>query len=74
MHYSMTMLCWVYYLGEDGPLFNYERSGHWGGQLFVRFFERDYSLIDEYLHNTRPVGGWKFVGTSYDGASGEAKL
>ena len=49
VRYSMTMLCWVYYNGKNGPLFNYKTSGyHWGvhlwvvdGQLFVRFNHRN---------------------------------
>ena len=81
MRYSMTMLCWVYYNGQDGPLFNYKTSGHWGvhlwvvgaGQLFVRFTKRDYSFTNA-LVSTPLAGGWKFVGASYDGGSGDAKL
>ena len=79
---SMTMLCWLYPGGQDGPLFNYRRSGVWGvhlwvvsGQLFVRFNKRDYSLT-QHLENThlKPEDGWKFVGASYDQANGDAKL
>ena len=80
MRYSMTMLCWVYHNGKDGPLFNYKTSGHWGvhlwvvaGQLFVRFTHRNYGFTNALL-NTHLAGGWKFVGASYDGGSGDAKL
>ena len=80
VRYSMTMLCWVYHNGQDGPLFNYRTSGSWGvhlwvvaGQLFVRFTRRDYSFTDALLH-TALAGGWKFVGASYDRGTGEAKL
>ena len=80
VRYSMTMLCWVYHLGQDGPLFNYKTSGHWGvhlwanfGQLFVRFTKRNYHFT-HHLVNTPLAGGWKFVGASYDGSSGKAKL
>ena len=80
VRHSMTMLCWVYYSGQDGPLFNYKTSGHWGvhlwvvdGQLYVRFTHRDYSFTNALL-NTHLAGGWKFVGASYDGGSGDAKL
>ena len=76
----MTMLCWVYHYGQDGPLFNYKTSGNWGvhlwvvaGQLFVRFTKRDYSFTNALL-KTHLAGGWKFVGASYDGGSGDAKL
>ena len=77
--HSMTMLCWVYYNGQDGPLFNYRTSGHWGvhlwvvaGQLFVRFTRRDYSFTNALIH-TALAGGWKFVGASYDRGTGDAK-
>ena len=81
VRYSMTMLCWVYYDGQnDGPLFNYKTSGGWGvhlwvisGKLFVRFNRRDYSTTNRLVH-TNFAGGWKFVGASYDRSSGEAKL
>ena len=78
----MTMLCWLYPGGQDGPLFNYGESGSWGvhlwvesGQLFVRFIRRDYSFTNA-LRNThlKPEDGWKFVGASYDQANGDAKL
>ena len=80
MRYSMTMLCWVYHDGQDGPLFNYKPSGHWGvhlwvvnGKLFVRFTKRHYSPTNALLR-TPLAGGWKFVGASYDRGSGNAKL
>ena len=80
VRYSMTMLCWVYYNGQDGPLFNYRTSGAWAvhlwvvhGKLFVRFNRRDYSFTNHLLH-TALTGGWKFVGASYDRKTGDAKL
>ena len=80
VRYSMTMLCWVYYNGQDGPLFNYMPDGAWGvhlwvfrGKLFVRFTKRDYSLTTHLLH-TALAGGWKFVGATYDRSTGDAKL
>ncbi|CAH3018812.1 unnamed protein product [Porites evermanni] len=80
VRYSMTMLCWVYFDGQDGPLFNYRTSGSWGvhlwvvnGKLFVRFTKRGYSFTTNLIH-TSLAGGWKFVGASYDRCSGEAKL
>lgn len=79
---SMTMLCWLYPGGQDGPLFNYRNTGSWGvhlwvvnGQLFVRFTRRDYSFTNALLHTSlRPEDGWKFVGASYDQGNGDAKL
>ena len=81
IRYSITMLCWVYYSGQDGPLFNYRpNGGDWGvhlwavnGQLFVRFTKRDYSFTPSLLH-TALAGGWKFVGATYDRRTGDAKL
>ena len=83
VRYSITMLCWVYHGGQDGPLFNYRGNragGSWGvhlwvvnGKLFVRFVRRDYSSTTHLL-NTALAGGWKFVGASYDRGTGEAKL
>ena len=76
----MTMLCWVYHNGQDGPLFNYKTSGPWGvhlwvlgGQLYVHFTRRDYSSTPALRH-TALAGGWKFVGASYERATGSAKL
>ena len=81
VRYSMTMLCWVYYDGQGGPLFNYRTSGSWGvhlwvleGHLFVRFTKRDYSLTQGLKITAWVVGGWKFVGASYGRGTGEAKL
>lgn len=80
VRHSMTMLCWVYHNGQDGPLFNYRTSGPWGvhlwvvaGKLFVRFTRRNYSFTNYLLH-TPLAGEWKFVGASYDRGTGNAKL
>ena len=77
----MTMLCWVYPGGQDGPIFNYKPSGSWGvhlwiggSQLFVRFTKRDYSFTEALLNTVLTPGQWKFVGASYDSSSGDAKL
>ena len=81
VRYSMTMLCWVYYDGQGGPLFNYRTNGSWGvhlwvleGHLFVRFTKRDYSFTQGLKITAWVVGGWKFVGASYGRGTGEAKL
>ena len=80
VRHSMTMLCWLYHGGQDGPLFDYGTSGKWGtrlwvvnGKLLVRLTKRSYS-ITQALSSTTLSGGWKFVGASYDHVSGEAKL
>ena len=44
-----------------------------GGKLFVRFTKRDYSFTTALQH-TALAGGWKFVGASYERATGNAKL
>ena len=79
---SMTMLCWLYPEGQDGPLFNYGKRGSlgvhlwvWDGQLFVRFTKRDYLWTQRLVHTRlKPEDGWKFVGASYYQANGHAKL
>ena len=79
---SITMLCWLFPGGQDGPLFNYRNSGSWGvhlwvvaGQLFVRFTKRNYSFTNALINtHLKPEDGWKFVGASYDQANGDAKL
>ena len=43
------------------------------GKLFVRFTRRHYSFTTA-LHHTALAGGWKFVGASYERATGNAKL
>jgi len=80
VRYSITMLCWVYYDGQDGPLFNYKTNGDWGvhlwaieGKLFVRFTKRNYSFTDALL-NGNLADGWRCVGASYNNVTGEAKL
>ena len=79
---SITMLCWLYPGGQNGPLFNYEESGSrgvrlwvWNGRLSVRFIKRNYSRTQRLVHTRlKPEDGWKFVGASYDQANGDAKL
>ena len=82
MRHSITMLCWLYHTGQDGPIFNYRTSGNeWGvhlwinkGNFFVRYTTRNYHRITDGLSHTTLARGWKFVGASYDHVSGEAKL
>ena len=85
VRYSMTILCWVYYDqkgGPSGPIFNYFQGDKWGVHLwvldrllFARFVNRVFSLEPHTaLHDSSLVGGWKFVGASYDYETGEIKL
>ena len=76
----MTMLCWVYYEGKNGPLFDYRATGKAGvhlwvnnGKLYVHFRSRGYLDIPHLWH-TVLAGGWKFVGASYDHSTGDANL
>ena len=82
VRYSITMLFWVYYDGANGPLFFY-RVGPNVGVSFsivetlpsVQFTDRDYNVLLEMGRSSQSLaGGWKFVGASYDGNTGEAKL
>ena len=80
--HSMTMLCWVYYDGKDGPLFVYSPDEYnfgvnllaFEGKLYSRFRHRSYGAPIRFLWNTPIAGGWKFVGATYKRSSGEAKL
>ena len=80
VRHSMTMLCWVYYKGKNGPLFDYRATGKAGvhlwvnkGKLYVYFRSRGYLDIPHLWH-TVLAGGWKFVGASYDHSTGDANL
>ena len=79
---SMTILCWLKYEGQNGPIFTYKVSGgvSWGvhfwvasGKLFVRFKQRDYTEVP-FLKAAILGNNWRFVGASYNQTSGEAKL
>ena len=80
VRYSITILCWIYCDGRNGPIFNYSPGRKLGvhvwvknGYLFVRFITRDYSFTNPLLHRAL-AREWKFIGASYDRGSGEAKL
>ena len=83
MKFSMTVLCWLNYKGQDGPVFNYASDYHKRGvvlkaeneEIFVHFRKRDYGQT-KGLHSstTTPTDKWLFVGASYNHLNGEAKL
>ena len=88
VRYSMTMLCWLNYSGQGGPIFKYETSenrikkthlservslGVYKGKLFAHFTTHSPSGKATSM-NTSVAGGWKFVGASYNHTSGEVKL
>lgn len=77
---SMTMLVWIKNQGGSGPIFNYNRRG-WGVHfwmvssrtLFVRFNRRGGRAVTPLKVNIRP-GKWQYVGATYNGRTGVAKL
>lgn len=82
VRYSMTIVCWMYFDGKDGPLFHYGTSWNspgvhfWvaEGDLFFRILRRaDHSQTD-FLKYPALTKSWKFVGASYNQTSGEVKL
>ena len=81
---SITILAWIKHKGRAGPVVHYNARG-WGvhlwmtrpRQLFVRFVKRN-GRSTRYLVSPRGKGpkyrAWNFVGATYDGRSGIAKL
>ncbi|XP_068708476.1 sushi, von Willebrand factor type A, EGF and pentraxin domain-containing protein 1-like [Montipora foliosa] len=83
VNFSMTVLCWLNYKGEDGPVFNYASKDHKmgvvlrvkNGKIAVHFRKRDYGGT-KVLQSSIPTpkDTWTFVGASYNHSSGEAKF
>ena len=74
------MLCWLYYDGHNGRIFDYRQEGYSGvrlglsrGRLYVLLTDGSYSGSVSSIHKSI-AGGWKFVGASYNHTSGEVKL
>lgn len=74
------MLCWLYYDGHNGRIFDYRPEGYSGvrlglsrGRLYVFLREGSYSG-SVYSKHKSIAGGWKFVGASYNHTSGKVKL
>jgi len=84
VRYSITLLCWIYYDGQDGLIFEYNKpvGGPWGvymwslsgGNLYTLFYTREFRSTGNLRASTPLAGGWKFAGVSYDNVSGEAKV
>ena len=83
VRYSMTILCWMYFDGQNGTLFHYGTSWNltgvhfWaaGGKLFFRLAKRaDRSVTGSLKHTRSLTSSWMFIGASYDQTSGEIKL
>ena len=79
---SITLLAWILHQGRAGPIFNYMPNG-WGVHfwmttprtLFVRFTRRKGRRFTAAVVSRRIIPGrWQFVGASYNGRTGQAKL
>ena len=77
--HSITLMCWVRPGGQDGPLFNYKKSGEWGVHIWIvngKIFNR---ITKSYKHEHREaistdkpleVGKWVHVAATYDHKTG----
>lgn len=78
--HSITMLAWINHKGRSGPIFHYNPRG-WGvhfwmvspTRLFVRFVRRNRRSTRALIANIRPRT-WQYVGATYNGRTGIAKL
>ena len=79
---SITLLAWILHQGRAGPIFNYMPNG-WGVHfwmitprtLFVRFTRRrGRRFTAAVVSRSVTPGRWQFVGASYNGRTGHAKL
>ena len=79
---SITLLAWIFHEGRAGPIFNYMPNG-WGVHfwmitpttLFVRFTRRRGRRFTAAVTSRRVLHRrWQFVGATYDGRTGIAKL
>ena len=78
---SITLLAWIYHEGRAGPIFNYMPNG-WGVHfwmvspttLFVRFTRRKGRRFTAAVTTRVLNRRWQFVGATYDGTTGVAKL
>ena len=79
VRYSITIVCWLYFDGKNGPLFNYGISSYgvhfWVAEeeLFFRLQRRADRSNTGILKHTVLTKSWKFVGASYNQTSGEMK-
>lgn len=78
---SITLIAWIRHLGRAGPIFNYMPNG-WGVHfwmvspttLFVRFTRRKGRRFTAAVTTRVLNRRWQFVGATYDGTTGVAKL
>ncbi|XP_015748020.1 PREDICTED: EGF-like repeat and discoidin I-like domain-containing protein 3, partial [Acropora digitifera] len=80
VRHAISITCWLYYDGQDGPIFSYGRS-NWGvdfwvleKKLYFRLVTRQGSQQIEALDAMTQASKWTFVGASYDSSSGDARL
>lgn len=80
--HSITLLAWIYHEGSAGPIFNYMPNG-WGVHfwmisprtLFARFTRRRGRRFTKAVVSRKVTPRrWQFVGATYDGRTGRAKL
>lgn len=79
---SITLLAWINHEGRAGPIFNYKPTG-WGvhlwmirpNTLFVRFTRRrSLRFTKPLVSRTVQPRRWQYVGATYDGRTGVARL
>ena len=78
---SLTLLAWIYHEGSAGPIFNYKPNG-WGVHfwmtssrtLYVNFRPRRLTSAKSLSSRAVKPMRWQFVGATYDGKTGIAKL
>lgn len=78
--YSISILAWIY-PEKDGPIFNYMRAGYgvhlWvttPRHLFARYIGRNGYWPIPLVSSKLKKNEWNFVGTTYNGDTGEATL
>ena len=81
--HSITLMCWVNRQNNDGPLFNYLKSGPWGVHIWIvnkRFFNRITRYPDHAFRTAiatdqeLDVGRWYHVAATYNHNTGENSL
>ena len=82
--YSISIFAWVNSKGSSGPIVNYCKNGcgvhlwetqnYSASELFERITKRDHSFTEPLQIDGVLTEGWKFVGVTYDNASGLVKL
>ena len=80
VRYSLTMLCWLYYDSQDGPIVTYWTSQNRRVMIkivngkFVAHLRKPGHSATYTLRSLSLIPGWIFLGASYNRSSGEAKV